>query len=198
VYDLLESGANGRVDVATLNHFKAKIINIRAQRARVAMIGVEMADLVSGEQPTLYQSVKKHKRRTASVDQAIRDENGIEHQTQSSIAAAFVQHFQKLYAPLGADVECTEVMIEQIDERLTAELDLELMAPFTSDELRVAIRAGGMHRAPGLDSLGVGFYRATKELIRDDMVGICNAMFFEGITTPQQKRGILVGYQRSN
>jgi hypothetical protein len=76
IFDLLESGVARQVDVATLNHFKAKIVNIHAQRMRVAMIGTEMADLVSGDQPTLYQCVRKHKRRTNSVVQAIRDEAG--------------------------------------------------------------------------------------------------------------------------
>jgi hypothetical protein len=89
-------------------------------------------------------------------------------------------------------MECTGVLIEQIDVRLTAEFDLELLVPFTCDEIRTASKAGGMNRAPGLDGLGVGFYRATRELIRDDVVDICNTMFFDGITTPQQKRGTLV------
>jgi hypothetical protein len=135
IYDLLASEAAGQFDVSTLNHFKAKIVNTHAQRMRVAMIGTEMADLVSGEQPTLYQCVRKHKRRTNSVVQAIRDEDGNLHVTPSDIAATFVAYFQKQYSPIDANMECTDELIAHIDARLTADLDLALLAPFTGEDM---------------------------------------------------------------
>jgi hypothetical protein len=142
------------------------------------MTGMEMADLVHGEQPTLYQWVQKQNRRSNSIVQAIRDAEGHLQVTQSGIAATFVAFFQNQYVTIGADTECTDKLLEHIDMRLTADLDLALMTPYTGDEIRAAVRAGGMNRAPGLDGLGIGLYRATWDLIRDDMVDLYNAMFF--------------------
>jgi hypothetical protein len=141
IYDLLASGTSGQVDVPALNRFKAKIVQIHAQRARVAMADSEMADLIRGEQPTLYQCVRKHKRRTSSIVREIQDEGHV-HVTPIGIAANFVAFFQKQYSPIDVGLECTDSLMGHIDAHLTTTLDLDLLAPFTREEVRAASRAG--------------------------------------------------------
>jgi hypothetical protein len=191
IYDLLETDSAGKVDIATINHFKAKIVNIHAQRACASLIGEEVDMLLKGEQPTLYQAVKKHSRRASGIIQAIWNEDGERQETPAGIAATIVTYLRQ-YAPIAVDEGSMDTLLSGIDTGLTTGLNLDLLVPFTAEEVHRARKAGGANRAPGLDRLGIGFYRATWELIRGEVLQLCNAMFYERQMSSQQKHGIVV------
>jgi hypothetical protein len=80
----------------------------------------------------------------------------------------------------------------QINIGLNTDENFGLSHHFAIEEIRDASNAGGSNRAPGLDGLGMGFYRATWNLIHDDLERILNETSFEVTMTPQQKRGTIV------
>jgi hypothetical protein len=95
IYDLLAGGSTGQVDIATLNHFKAKIVNIHAQLVSAEMVGSEVAELLKGEQPTLYQAVRKRAHRISGIIQEIWNEEGERQGTPVGIAATIMGYLQQ-------------------------------------------------------------------------------------------------------
>jgi hypothetical protein len=77
-------------------------------------------------------------------------------------------------------------------------MELSYETPFTHTEIHTAITSRGQNRAPGRDGLGLGFYKATWPIIRDDLCLILNDMFFEGPITTQQKQGTIFCLPKTN
>jgi len=64
--------------------------------------------------------------------------------------------------------------------------------PFDPKEVYNSIQSGGRNRALGRDGLGLEFYKANWETIRNNLCIILNHMFFGGAITSQQKHGTIV------
>jgi hypothetical protein len=59
-------------------------------------------------------------------------------------------------------------------------------------EVSSAIASGGKNRFPGRDGLSLEFYKATQNIVGEDLCRILNNMFFDGAITPQHKLGTIV------
>jgi hypothetical protein len=53
----------------------------------------------------------------------------------------------------------------------------QLEKPITEDELFTAIRKGATNKAPGVDGLGIEFYKMNWEIIGPDLLELMNHMF---------------------
>jgi hypothetical protein len=67
----------------------------------------------------------------------------------------------------------------------------QLEKPITEDELFAAIRKGSTNKAPGVDGLGIEFYKMNWEIIGSDLLELMNYIFLHQMVTPQQKHGIM-------
>src|SRR5215475_11649323 len=94
-YDIVRSENNDQVNTTALNYLRAKIFNIHARRIHLSMVDMEMADLMYGEQPTLYQCIRRNKRRDMGIVSGVRDEGGTLHTTPMGIATTFVDFFRR-------------------------------------------------------------------------------------------------------
>jgi hypothetical protein len=94
------------------------------------MVYMEMADLMYGEQPTLYQCIRKNKRRDMRIVPEIRDEGDNLHTTPSGIAATFVDFFQRRYTTIDVDQESLQLLATQINTGVSTDEDLGLSQPF--------------------------------------------------------------------
>jgi hypothetical protein len=122
----------------------------------------------------------------------VRDGEGNIQISPPGIAKSFTRFFQEKYAKIGVDLENVQKLAAHIQTDGSQATGMDYEAPFTLSEIYNAIHSGGHNRAPGRDGLGLGFYKATWEVIREDLGSILNEMFFEGTITAQQKQGIIV------
>jgi hypothetical protein len=67
-----------------------------------------------------------------------------------------------------------------------------LDVPITMEELDLAARKGGGHKAPGSDGIWQEFFKVTWETTKDNILAILNQMFVEGKVSHQQKRGVIL------
>jgi mannosylglycoprotein endo-beta-mannosidase len=74
----------------------------------------------------------------------------------------------------------------------------ELEKPITEYELLAAIRKGATNKAPGVDGLGIDFYKVNWEIIGPDLLELMNHMFLHQMVTLQQKHGIIVCLLKDN
>ena len=61
-------------------------------------------------------------------------------------------------------------MIDVIDEKVTMEMNICLLAQFTTEEVKKAMFAIGNLKAPGLDGLHAIFYKWFWNMLGDDLV----------------------------
>jgi hypothetical protein len=156
------------------------------------MSDTESSDLLSEEPPTLYQLIRRHKRNATRLVRSVRDGKGNIQTSPSGIAKTFTRFFQAKYAKIEVDPESVQTLATLIQTDGFQATGMEYEAPFTQSEILKATNSGGHNRAPGRDGLGLGFYKATWAVIREDLGSILIDMFFEGTITAQQKQGIIV------
>jgi hypothetical protein len=65
-------------------------------------------------------------------------------------------------------------------------------APITHDELRAAVRKGRRGKAPGVDGVSHDFFREAWDSIHTDLLAIVQHMYTEGVTSRDQKLGLMV------
>jgi hypothetical protein len=70
--------------------------------------------------------------------------------------------------------------------------------PITERELYVAIRKGISNKAPGIDGLGIEFYKMNWNTIGSELLELVNFMFIQQKMTPLQKHGIIICLPKLN
>ena len=146
-----------------------------------------IADNVPGETPTLYQQIRKNKRRAARLIRSVRDDTGTIQTSTTGIASAFTTFFQHKYRRIDPDKENVDALTNLIRTEIPQDMVQTYESSFTCEEIYQAINSGGTNRAPGLDGLSFEFYRKAWPLIGDDLCCIMNSMFFDSTITPNRR-----------
>jgi hypothetical protein len=76
IYALVRTADINPSATPALHHLNAKIIWPHAKRLQSSMTDTAHADNLPGETSTLYQLLRKHKRRSARLVRSVRDETG--------------------------------------------------------------------------------------------------------------------------
>jgi hypothetical protein len=83
-------------------------------------------------------------------------------------------------------------MVEAGHHRLPDGWRDTLEAPFTAEELRAAVFKGESKKSPGIDGIGLEFFKAAWEEVVGDMRLLFNQMFGDRHLSRQQKQGVIV------
>jgi mannosylglycoprotein endo-beta-mannosidase len=89
-------------------------------------------------------------------------------------------------------------MINAVKSRNTNKYTEHLEKPITAEELLMAIRKGAPNKSPGVDGLGIEFYRTHWDTIGTDQLELMNHMFIHQKITPNQKHGIIICLPKDN
>ena len=141
------------------------------------MSDISPSDNIPGETPTLYQQIRKHKRRSSRLVRSVRDDTGTIQTSMTGIASAFTSFFQHKYRHIDPDNECVAALANLIRAELPQDVVYTYESPFVSEEIYQAINSGGTNRAPERDGLSLEFYMTAWPLIGDDFCRIINSMF---------------------
>jgi hypothetical protein len=80
-------------------------------------------------------------------------------------------------------------LLMAVTVRMTHETQLFFERPITEDELYVAVRAGKMNKAPGIDGIPTDFYRLAWSFMKDDLLLILSAMYMGRELLPYRLKG---------
>ena len=89
IYALVSTADGNPSTSPALIHLNAKIIRLHAKRLQSSMSDTSPADNIPGETPTLYQLIRKHKRRSSRLVRSVRDDTGTIQTSMTGIASAF-------------------------------------------------------------------------------------------------------------
>ena len=180
-----------------LNRLKAKITSIYADKLQRVMLDNDEPKRLAGERPAHFHILQMRKRQEARMIRSIQDECGYTQQTKKGIIRAFTSFLQRKYEPIAVDDKCVAYMAEAGQRALpTALLDL-LEQPISLEEVHISVRKGGK-KAPGIDGIGLEFYKANLATIQNDIGAMMNQMLMERKESAQQKHGVIVCLPKSN
>jgi len=112
-----------------------------------------------GETPTIHHIIKSKKRQETRTIGKTRDDNDEQQETSKTIMKAFTNHFQRAFQPLEVQAESVKESLHRVTQNMNPELNDALMAPIVLEELKTAISQGKPNKAPGVDGIGLEFYR---------------------------------------
>ena len=115
--------------------------------------------LRSGDRNTIYFHAVTKARRVRNTISSIQDDQGVlrkGHKEVSDVASAY---FQNLYASEEINLELYTEVFSGFTQRVTQEMNDDLVRPITEEEIQAALFDMGPHRAPGPDGFSGVFYQ---------------------------------------
>jgi hypothetical protein len=141
------------------------------------MLNTAEQDRVEGEPPSLHHLIKNRKRQENRMINKTRDDNSLMHGSSTAILKAFTTQFQKAFQLTDVQEDSMDKVLQRGIRSISHEMNSSLTEPITVDELWKAVSQGKPHKAPGVDGIGLEFYRSEWELIKTELVQIMNLCF---------------------
>lgn len=126
------------------------------QRARIEW-------LKEGDRNTAFFQAKSKERARVNKVSALRREDGSIATTQEVLETTAMEFYANLFT--RQEVLDPGPVLEHVVERVTLDMNEELLKPFTAKEVRRAVFMMGANKAPGPDGLTAGFYQFHWELL---------------------------------
>jgi len=123
------------------------------------MVNNSEQDRAEEEISTIHHIIKSRKRQATRTIGKIRDDNDEQQETSKTLMKAFTNHFQRAFQPLEVQAESMKESLHRITQNINPELNDALMAPIVLKELKTAISQSKPNKAPGVDGIGLEFYR---------------------------------------
>ena len=156
------------------------------------MLNNSEQDRAEGETPTTHHIIKNRKRQEIRMIGEIRDDNDELQETSKTIMKAFTYHFQRAFQPIEVQAESIKKSLHRLTHSITPELNDALLAPILLEELKTAIAQGRPNKAPGVDGIGLEFYRMGWDIIQTELLQIMNNMYSNEPLRAHQARGLMV------
>ncbi|CAD6336936.1 unnamed protein product [Miscanthus lutarioriparius] len=115
--------------------------------------------------------------------------NEVQVTSHSAKVQALTEHFRSVMGTAGQSnwqFDCN-----QLYQELTKATDM-LTVPFTEDEARAAVKSMNQASAPGPDGFGPGFYKATWQTIKPDVMQFLSAFHDESVQLQRINRSYMV------
>jgi hypothetical protein len=126
-----------------------------------------------GDKNTKFFHACANQRRKANCIRTICDARGILQEDSVNIGKAFVDYFTSLFTSEQTDQ--VDTCLEHIDKRVTAEMNADLLQPFTEMEVGTAIHQMAPMKAPGPDGFDVYFFQQNWAIVEKE---VCKAELF--------------------
>jgi hypothetical protein len=110
--------------------------------------------------------LKKEKKQNTT--KCLVDENGIKHEDHDGMCDVVLEYFTKLFTTEISAHE--ENVLDGVQRKVTAEMNIGLLAPFTEEEIRKALFSIGDLKAPDPNGLHAIFYKRFWDLLGDDLI----------------------------
>jgi hypothetical protein len=101
----------------------------------------------------------------------ITDVAGTQFSEPEEVQMAFINYFSDLFTSNGT--RDMEAVLQNLENRVTEEMNCELLKPFVAEEIKMALFQMGPLKAPGPDGFLAGFYQTNWNTVGED---ICHAI----------------------
>jgi len=192
IYDIVRQAGQNSDKMTKLNCLKAKIIRLNNTYQQRVMLNNSEQDRAEGETPTIHHIIKSRKRQETRTIDKLRDDNDEQQETSKTIMKAFTNHFQRALQPIDVQAESMKESLHLITQIINPELNDALMAPIVLEELKTAISQGKPNKAPGVDGIGLEFYRMGLDTVQTELLQIMNIMYSEQPLRAHRARGLIV------
>jgi hypothetical protein len=147
-------------------------------------------DALQTERTTLYQLIRRRRRRVQCTITCVYDPaGGMPTTTTKGKMNVFSTFLLLKYSILLVTDESIRKMEEVGLPRMSEEWKHTLDGLLTAEELRTAIRKGNTKNAPGRDGIGLSLFHTTWNTKKDDWIDLFSQMFVPGNITEQQTWG---------
>jgi hypothetical protein len=193
IYDILHGAASHGEKLSNLNRYKAKLIRHHAKRPTWVRLDQREGDVFPDERLSMFHLLRQRKRHRQKVVQRLQDEDGVERTDDHEICEGFATYYAQHFDSLNADPECVARLVQELRAGTGVEQERGHMdLPITESELFDALRKGAPNKAPGVDGVGLEFYRLFWDTIKTDLLDLMNFMFLHQGMTSRQNHGILI------
>jgi hypothetical protein len=162
--------------VTNLHCLTAKMIRLNNTDRQTVLLHNSEHDRAEGD-PTIHHIIKSRKRQETRTIGKIRDDNHELQETSMTIMKAFTNHFQIAFQPLALQTESMKESLHRKTRRVNPELNDVLLAPTSLEELKTAVSQGKPIKAPGVDGIGLEFYRMGWDIVRTELLQIMNNIY---------------------
>lgn len=120
------------------------------------------------------------------------------HTTMLNILRTLTTYLREEYTHIPVDSESISELTRHIMNKLRDEANKALGAPISTEELKLAVKTGKPHKAPGRDGISFDYFKIMWNVTKTDMLRVMNEMFRESRMTDAQKHGLLVCVPKSS
>jgi hypothetical protein len=113
--------------------------------------------LREGDRNTSFFQAKSRERARSNRISALKREDGSIVTTQEEMETTALEFYSNLFTQ--QEVLDPGPILACVPERVSPEMNEQLLKPFTTEEVRKAVFMMGANKAPGLDGLTAGFYQ---------------------------------------
>ncbi|KAK9940827.1 hypothetical protein M0R45_017468 [Rubus argutus] len=132
------------------------------QRAKVAW-------LKDGDGNTKYFHRRASNRRRTNKVEGLFDENGVWREDDLGMEEVVTTYFQKMFSAGSVDQMCVDATLAAIQPCVTDSMNQLLCAPYSAEEVRVALFQMYPTKSPGPDGMPPLFYQHYWDTIGDDV-----------------------------
>jgi hypothetical protein len=109
-----------------------------------------------------------------------------------NIPRTFTTYLREKYAHIPVDSESISELKIHIKNKLPDEATNALGASISTEELKLAVKTGKPHKAPGRDGIIFHYFKIMWDVTKTDLLRVMNEMLRDGKMTDAQKHGLLV------
>ncbi|XP_062089159.1 uncharacterized protein LOC133795722 [Humulus lupulus] len=134
--------------------------------------------LQAGDLNTKFFHASANKRRRRNQVVALKDDDGVLRDWDSGLDRVMVDYFKQLFSTSTTDW-C--VVTECISATVSDEVNLDLVRPIESDEVRKALFQMHPDKSPGPDGFSPGFYQKFWDIVGVDIISMVQDFFTTGM-----------------
>lgn len=159
---------------AKIHNLKRQICEIEEREITGAIVRSKMQWLSQGETSSkFFFDLEKKNGKNRQITELKNEDNEII-TSKEDILEYSRSHYQKLYSKVETSEPDTNILINSIQKRLTAEQKRSMESLFTIEDLESAHKTMKPGKSPGNDGLSAEFYKHSWEFIKDDLLDTLN------------------------
>ena len=117
------------------------------------------------------------------------DDEGNAQTSSTAILKVFSTHFCKKFEPIHMEVKCINQLVSRGMRGISPEMNDDLTAPISAQELWLAICKGKANKALRPDGICLEFYKSAWNAVKHDILNIINSMYQDGLIERKQLQG---------
>lgn len=124
--------------------------------------------LKHGDRNTSYFQLFASSRRKKNSIKSLIDDHGVKHENREEMKALVQDYFVNLFTSEVNEVD--DMVLADVKRRVTTDMNRDLLAPYTREDVKNALFSIGDFKAPGPDGLHAIFFKRFLNMLGDDLV----------------------------